>query len=252
MAKVPVALQMYTVRDEQAKDFKGTFRQVAQMGYPGVELAGTGGLGATELRDLLATLKLQVVGSHVGLPQFESELDKVVTYYTALGSRYLGVPALPNEMRNPAGFHKAAAAMNKIGAQLKSAGIALYYHNHAFEFDVTEGQRGVDILYKETDPTLVKLEIDVYWVHYAGQDPAALIGKYAGRFPLVHLKDMVGSGAQRTWAEVGEGIIDFKPIFAASEAQGVEWYIVEQDRCARPSFESAKLSLQNLKKWGKA
>jgi sugar phosphate isomerase/epimerase len=252
MGKVPVALQLYTVRDEMAKDFKGTVRKVGQMGYAGVELAGTGGLSADEMRELLSEAKLKLAASHVGLGPLETELDQVLAYYQGLNTKYLGVPALPTEMRNPAGFRKAAAAMNKAGAALKKAGYALYYHNHAFEFDVIDGVRGIDILYNETDPALVKLQMDVYWVQYAGADPASMIKQYSGRFPLIHLKDMVGAGAERTWAEVGEGVIDFTPIFAASEAQGVEWYIVEQDRCARPSLESAKLSLQNLKKWGKA
>jgi sugar phosphate isomerase/epimerase len=252
MSRIPVALQLYTVRDEMAKDFQGTVRKVAQMGYAGVELAGTGGLSAEEMKELLTETRLKVAGSHVGLGPFETELDKVIAYYKPLGCKFLGVPALPGEMRSPAGFRKAAASMNKIGAELKKAGMVLYYHNHNFEFDVLEGQRGIDILLKETDPALVKFQCDVYWVYYAGQDPAAFIRAHAGRFPLIHLKGMTGAGEKRTFTEVGEGVLDFKAIFAASESQGAEWYIVEQDICARPSLESARISLQNLKKWGKA
>lgn len=252
MSSVPVALQLYTVRDEMSKDFQGTVRKVAQMGYAGVELAGTGGLEPQQMTDLLADNNLKPAGSHISLALFEGELDQVIAYNLAIGNKYLGVPALPNDMRNPSGFRRAAAFMNDIGREIRDAGLALYYHNHAFEFEVMDGVRGIDILYGETDPDLVKLESDVYWVHYAGEDPAALIRAYAGRFPLVHLKDMVSSGDERTFAEVGEGLIDFAPIFAASEAQGVEWYIVEQDRWSRPSLESARLSLDNLRKWGKA
>jgi sugar phosphate isomerase/epimerase len=252
MAKVPVALQMYTVRDVMAKDFRGTVRKVAQMGYAGIELAGSGGLSAAELKDLLAETKLALAGSHIGLSSYEKELDQVIAFNKAIGMQYVGVPALPNEMRTAAGFRKVAAFMNKIGAELKREGLTLYYHNHAFEFEVIDGMRGMDVLFKETDPALVKFECDVYWVHYAGLDPAAFIRANSGRYPLIHLKDMTGVGAERTFAEVGEGVIDFAPIFAASEAQGAQWYIVEQDRCARPSLESAQISLQNLKKWGKA
>ncbi len=130
--------------------------------------------------------------------------------------------------------------------------MALYYHNHAFEFEPLGGTTGMEILLAETDPELVGFECDVYWVQYGGQDPAAFIQAHAGRFPLIHLKDMVGEGDGRTFAEVGEGKIDFAAIFAAAEAQGAAWYIVEQDTCQRPSLESAKLSLENLKGWGKA
>lgn len=253
MSTVPVALQLYTVRDEMARDFKGTIRKVGAMGYAGAELAGTGGLSAAEMKDLLTEAGLKPAGSHVGLGQFEQELDQVIAYNLAIGNRYVGVPALPNEMRTIEGFRQAAAAMNRFGQPIKDAGLVLYYHNHNFEFaKLPGGPQGMDILLKETDPGLVKFECDVYWVQYAGEDPGAFIKANSGRFPLVHLKDMTGEGDARTWAEVGEGVIDFKPIFSASEAQGVEWYIVEQDRCARPSLESAKLSLDNLKKWGKA
>jgi sugar phosphate isomerase/epimerase len=249
---IPVALQLYTVRDEMAKDFKGTVRKVAQLGYAGVEFAGTGGLSATEMSDLLAETRLKPAGSHIGLDKFEKQLDQEIAYNKAIGNAFVGVPALPNDLRNPAGFHKVAAALNKIGATLKQAGLTLYYHNHAFEFDTTQGARGMDILFQETDPALVAFECDVYWVHYAGEDAAALIRQHAGRYPIIHLKDMTGTGESRTWAEVGEGSIDFQPIFSASEAQGAQWYIVEQDRCARPSLESAGISLKNLRKWGKA
>ncbi len=252
MATIPIALQLYTVRDQAAKDFPGTVRKVAQMGYAGVEFAGTGGLSASALRDLLAETSLQPAGNHTGLDQFVNSLDEVIAFNQTIGNKFVGVPYMPKEYQNPAGFRKAAAMMNEFGAQLKQAGLVLYYHNHAFEFDVIDGERGIDILYKETDPNLVKMECDVYWVHYAGEDAAALIRANSGRFPLIHLKDMTGTGKERTFTEVGEGNIDFGPIFAASEAQGTEWYIVEQDICARPSLESARLSLENLKKWGKA
>jgi sugar phosphate isomerase/epimerase len=252
MGKIPVALQLYTVRDEMARDFKGTVRKVAQLGYAGVEFAGTGDLSAAEINDLLAETGLKPVGSHVAIAALESDLDKQIAYNKAIGNPFIGVPFLGQEYRGPQGFRRAAAAMNRIGAVVRDAGMTLYYHNHAFEFDVVEGERGWDILIGETDPALVTFEIDVYWVRYAGQDPAALIQANAGRYPLIHLKDMIGEGEGRTWAEVGQGLLDFSPIFAASEAQGARWYIVEQDRCAGPSLESARISLQNLIQWGKA
>jgi len=251
MANVPIALQLYTVRDQTAIDFPGTVRHVAKMGYSGVEFAGTGGLSASEMQDLLAETGLKAAGSHIALALMEEDLDGVIAYNKTIGNPWIGVPFLPNELRTLDGFRQVAATLNRLGAISKAAGISLYYHNHAFEFDVQDGVRGWDILTAETDPALVGLELDCYWAVYAGEDPAALIRKNAGRFPLVHLKDMIGSGAERTWAEVGEGTIDWQPVFAASEAQGVHWYIVEQDSCARPTLESARLSITHLKKWGK-
>ena len=217
MPKIPVALQLYTVRDQMATDFQGTVRQVAQMGYAGVELAGTGGLSAEEMRDLLSETGLRAAGSHIGIADFERDLDGVIAYSQAIGNRYVGVPVLGREMRTPAGFGAAARRMNAIAKEVTAAGLTFYYHNHAFEFELVDGVRGVDILYGETDPELVKLEADVYWMAYAGEDPAALIRKYPGRFTLIHLKDMTGEGDARTYAEIGEGHLDFRPIFAASE-----------------------------------
>lgn len=255
MATVPVGLQLYTVRDETAKDFAGAVRRVAALGYAGVELAGTGGLSATAMRDLLAETGLALVGSHVPLTDFETNLDGVIAYYAGVGAPRVGVPYLPNERQNPDGFHALAALMNDVGARLRQAGIGLYYHNHAFEFIDHGGVTGMDILLRETDPELVTIELDVYWVKHAGLDPAAFIREHAGRFPIVHLKDMTAEGSEgHTFAEVGEGVIDFDAIFAAAEAApgGVAWYVVEQDRCARPSFDSARISLENLRRWGKA
>ncbi|MHB1293465.1 MAG: sugar phosphate isomerase/epimerase family protein [Anaerolineae bacterium] len=251
MSKVPVALQMYTVRDETAKDFAGTVRKVAEMGYEGIELAGTGGLSAQDMSALLAETGLKLAGSHVGIAGFESSLEETIAYYKAIGARFVGIPALPKEMRNPQGFEQAAALMNRVGPLLKQVGMELYYHNHNFEFESIDGVRGIDVLLGETDPDVVSFELDVYWAAFAGADPAAFIRGHAGRFPLIHLKDMAGAAANRTYMEIGEGTLNFEPIFDAAEGQGALWYIVEQDVCQRPSLESAALSLANLRKWGK-
>ncbi len=249
---VPIALQLYTLRDETAKDFPGTVRKVAKMGYSGIELAGTGGLSAAEMCDLLAETGLKVAGSHVMVNLFQEQLDELIAYYSAIGAKYVGIPALPGELRTVEGFKTVARLMNSAGKTMQDAGLALYYHNHAFEFDdLGGGVRGMDILWNETDPAVAFFEIDCYWAVHAGIDPAETIKAHAGRYPLIHLKDMVGTGDAHTFAEVGEGTIDLQPVFAASEAQGAVWYIVEQDRCARPSLESAQLSATNLKRWGK-
>jgi sugar phosphate isomerase/epimerase len=252
VSAVPIALQLYTVRDQTAMDFPGTVRRVAELGYAGVELAGDGGLTADQLRALLDETGLGLAGSHVPLERMVDDLDNVIDSSQRLGSLFVGVPYLAEAYRGLEGFRAAAQALNRAGAALKEAGMSLYYHNHAFEFERLGDTCGMDILLSETDPDLVGFECDVYWVQYGGRDPAAFISENAGRFPLVHLKDMVGEGPDRTFAEVGEGKLDFQAIFEASEAQGVSWYIVEQDVCQRPSLESARISLENLRRWGKA
>lgn len=250
MKQLPVALQMYTLRDEAAKDFAGTIRRVGAMGYAGVELAGTGGMSARDLRALLEDNNLQVVASHVGLGALEGDLGEIVAYNQELGNTYVVCPFLPQERRrDAAGYAQIAVLFNTVGARLREAGLHLAYHNHAFEFERFDGTYGLDLLFAETDPELVKIELDTFWVKRGGEDPAEFMKKYPGRVPLIHLKDMT-AGQNPTFAEVGEGIMDFGAIFAAAEAAGGEVYIVEQDVCQRPPLESVRISLDNLRNMG--
>jgi len=253
MAQIPVALQLYTVRDVAAEDFAGTIRQVAEMGYTGVELAGeTGGMSPTELKSFLDDLGLKRAGSHTGLDLLEGDLQKVIDDNLAVGNPWIVCPWMPEERRTDAdGWRQAAETLTEIGEKVKAAGLQLCYHNHSFEFEQFDGQTGFEIFYGAADPESVKAEIDTYWVQHGGEDPAATVRRFAGRCPLVHLKDMTDD-PEPTFTEVGNGILDFQAIFAASAEAGADWYIVEQDRCDGPSIESARVSLGNLKEWGVA
>jgi sugar phosphate isomerase/epimerase len=252
MPQLPIALQMYTVRDDASRDFAGTLRKVAEIGYAGVEFAGTGSLSAAELRRLLDDLGLRVAGSHTGLDELEQNLRVALDFSQAIGNTTVVCPWLPQERRGSAdGYRALGDLLNRVGAACKERGLRLCYHNHDFEFERFDGQYGLDILYAATDPSLVQAELDTYWIKKAGADPAAYIRRYAGRAPLIHLKDMAAD-EKGSFAEVGEGIQDWPAIFAASEAGGAEWYIVEQDTCPRPPLESIAISLRNLKRMGKA
>jgi len=253
MAKIPVALQLYTVRDQTAIDFAGTVRKVAEMGYAGVELAGVGDMTPEALHSLLEETNLRAAGAHIGLEALQTDIDKVIADNKTIGNPFIGITGLPQELTSSAaGWRRAAELMNEYGARLRAAGLTLYYHNHYHEFEPVDGERGLDILLAETDPANLAFECDVYWAWYAGQDPVQLINTYAGRFPLIHLKDMSGKGDKRTFVEIGQGHIAFQPIFEAAEAQGVKWYIVEQDTCVGSSLDAAARSLKTLKKWRKA
>lgn len=251
MTKLPIALQLYTVRDEIARDFAGTLRQVADIGYRSVELAGYGGLAAGEMKSLLDSLGLGVAGSHVGLDALDKDIEGVIAYNTTIGNRYVVCPWLPEErLRNVAACGEVAGAFNRIGERLKAAGLSFAYHNHAFEFKRVEGDvYAYDVLMNACDPALVKIEMDTFWVKKGGEEPGDYLRKYAGRVPLIHLKDMT-PGADGTFAEVGEGVMDFDAIFNAAGEAGGEYYIVEQDRCQRPPLESVRISFENLKKMG--
>lgn len=247
MPPVPVALQIYTVRDEAARDFNGTLRRIAELGYDGVELANTADLEAVELRALLDQAGLRLAGCHVPLERLENALEDALDYQAALGSTHVVCPFIPPDRRNSADdYRKVAASLNRAGAAARERGITFCYHHHSFEFQRFEGVSGMDILFGETQPTLVKAELDTYWIRHGGEDPAGYIREFVGRAPLIHVKDMA-AGEERDFAEVGEGILDWPTILEACKEAGTEWLIVEQDRCARPPLESAAISLANLR-----
>ncbi len=251
MANVPVALQLYTVREEAVRDFVGTLEQVAGIGYKGVELAGYGPLTPQALRAKLDALGMAVAGSHIALTRMETELPSVIRECQILGCPTLVCPFLPPERRTQAAYRDVATVLNQIGAAVHAEGLSLCYHNHAFEFEtMIDGISAFDWLIANTDPALVRCELDAFWVRKAGHDPAIVLEKYAGRVPLVHLKDMTAD-AEQTFAPVGAGSMDFSPIFAAAERGGVQWYIVEQDRADGSAIEAARTSWHNLRAMGK-
>lgn len=251
MARIPVALQLYTVREEAARDFVGTLEQVAGIGYVGVELAGYGPLTPEELRAKLDALGMVVAGSHIALARLENELPAVIAECRVLGCPTVVCPVLPQERRTEVGFRDLAISLNRIGAMVQAEGLAFCYHNHAFEFEtMIDGVTAFEWLAAHTDPALVQLELDAFWAQKAGHDPAALLTQYVGRVPLVHLKGMTAD-AEQTFAPVGAGSVDFAPIFAAAERGGVHWYIVEQDKAEGSAITAAQTSWENLRAMGK-
>jgi sugar phosphate isomerase/epimerase len=251
MATNPIALQMYTLREEAQQDFKGTLRAVAEMGYGAVELAGLGGLSPSELRQELDTLGLVVSGAHVPIDRLEGQLAGAIEEMQTLGGRFLIVPWLPPDRRPDAdGYARLGEVLNGIGRTAQASGLQLVYHHHDFELERFGDTTGLHIMRDVTDPALLKFEIDIYWAAYAGFDPIALIGEFAGRVPLVHLKDM--KEGTRVFAEVGHGTLDIPGVLAAGDQAGAEWYVVEQDRSERTPLESVRMSIEYLKRLGRA
>lgn len=238
-----LALELYTVRDETARDFAGTLRRVAEIGYPAVEFAGYGGLTSGQMAALLAETGLQVAGTHVALTILEQDLEQAITYCLEIGCSFLVIPWLAPELRNAEGMRTLAPRFNEMGRRCRERGVTFGYHNHAFEFDKSDDHYLLDILLNETDPALVALEFDVYWAAFAGVDPIAYLHKYPGRVPLVHLKDMT---PERTFTEVGEGTLDIQGIINAAQQGGTQWFAVENDAPTIPSLESARRSYENL------
>ena len=242
MAQIPVALQLYTVRDKLSQDFVGTLRKVKEVGYDLVQLTGALPFGAPKMKEVLDDIGLAPVGIHVGGDQLQADLDKWIDFCKTVGTDDLVWPYLVEDQRQTKeDWLRVAGIMDGLGARCKEQGVRLSYHNHSFEFVKFDGTYALDLLYASTQPDHLWAEIDTYWVQHGGEDPAAYIRKYAGRQTILHIKDMLDDEA-RSFAEIGQGILDWQAIHAAAQEAGVQYYAVEQDQCAGDSLESARIS----------
>jgi len=245
MKKLPLGIQLYSVRELCAKDFKGTVKELAKMGYKGVEFAGQyGNMEPAELAVFLKELKLKVCGCHTGLQEITDPASKSYAYAKATGNKYLTTSMCGRVEKEWAQAIKDCAAAGKAA---KAQGMMFTYHNHAQEFMKVDGVCALDKLYSETNPKEVYGELDTHWIKRGGDDPVSYIRKYKGRVPQVHLKDI---GADNSFVELGNGILDLAAIAEAGVYVGAEWLIYEQDVCKGPALESAKTSIENMKKLG--
>jgi sugar phosphate isomerase/epimerase len=250
MTRLGIGVQLYTLRDDMAADLEGTLRKVAELGYEGIEFAGYYDYDAAALKGLVDELGLKVIGSHVSLKNIQADLQKEIDYVKTLGGQYLICPHVALEDRDTADKWKQVFAIfEQAGSEAKKQGLQFLYHNHAFEFESEiDGQFVFDALYTATSSEHVKVEMDVCWVQFAGQDPLAYIAKYAGRLPLVHFKDFTkdAEGSIVT-LELGLGDVPLKDVITAATGAGAEWLIVEQDRCQKPPLTSVANSLNWIK-----
>lgn len=250
MTKIPVCLQMYTVRDDAQRDLAGTLATVAALGYAGVELAGYAGKTAEEYKALLDANGLRAIGAHVGVDQVTGKIEQTIAEAKLFGYDYVIVPWIGKPYTESLdGYRTLGAELSAVAAEYAAAGLTLCYHNHAFEFELSEaGKTGLDVLF-EAAPS-VQAELDTFWVKKGGKDIPEYLSRLSGQVPLVHLKDMDAEGG---FAPVGTGTVDYPALFAAAEAAGVKFYMVEQDSCQAPltPLESIRISIENLKAWGK-
>jgi sugar phosphate isomerase/epimerase len=254
---LPVGLELYTVREQLAKDFAGTLSKVAAIGYKEVELSGFYDRKATEIKRLLDLDALACPAAHYGVEDIQSGWDRRIEDALVLSMSYMVLPSLPESMRGSLDAYKRAAEfLNRAGEPCKKAGIQFGYHNHNVDFENVNGGPAFDILLKQTDPALVQFEMDCFWVTRAGYDPVAYMNKYPGRFPLLHIKDespgfppsATGRTPAAAFTEVGRGKIEWKRIFKAALQGGLRHYFVEQDQCAIPPLKSIQISYDYLHK----
>ena len=190
--ELQIALQLYTIRDETARDFTAALGKVAGLGYKGVEFFDYGGIASSELRNILMNLDLKAVNTHISLERMEANADKEIKYASELGLKDLTIPRLPEDRRRSReDYIKFADTLEAIGARCSKEGIRLHFHNHYYEFDLFGDSRGMDIILENTSAVNLSIELDTFWVEYAGIDPVEYLKKNAARIEMIHLKDMI-------------------------------------------------------------
>lgn len=254
-----IGLQLYTLREQLPNNAVKVIEKVAAVGYQEVEVFGYSpsaqfwGFTAHAFSEILEANNLKAVSGHYDFDEYlgagskEDRLNLNIEAASVLKHKYLAIPYLNEKYRTSADdYKKLAEKFNRAGEKCKASGIQLAYHNHAFEFQQYGGTSGYDILLQETDPELVKFELDLYWVVRAGKDPLQLFKQNPGRFELWHVKDMDKKNNGLN-TEVGSGSIDFQKIFSAVKTSGLKHVIVEQENFAMDPFESIAKSASFIK-----
>jgi len=269
---LPVALQLYSVREDLKADLPGTLKKVKEMGYSGVELAGLYTYTAEEFKAELDKVGLVALSAHVPLQQMREDMDTVIANYKTIGCKYMVVPYLPAEDRETdEAFVKAVEDIRVACKKATDAGFIMLYHNHDFEFEKIGEQYRLDYLYENITADLLQTQLDLCWVKVGGENPAEYLRKYADRAPLVHFKDFVGQKSESMYELIGikseekkskEVAFELRPVgygcqdwysnIKAVEDSIAEWVIVEQDRPAmdKTPLECAALSRAYLKTLG--
>lgn len=241
---LPFAVQLYTVRDYMEKDPAHTLKRVRTAGYQYVETAGFFGMSASAFEALLRKSKLTPISMHTGYPDVIDTPEKVIADAKALNVKFAVVGSIDRSFTpDKAGWVACGQALNEVGKLFSANGIQLCYHNHAHEFERVGDEFPYDLLLDAAQPENLQAEIDLFWVAYAGLDPARFITKYANRCPLLHMKDMLDKRS-KAFAEVGSGILEWRKILEAAASTTVQWYIVEQDVCAHDSLTSIQTSAE--------
>lgn len=267
---LPVAVQLYSIRDEVAKDMKAALIKVKEMGYQGVEFAGLFGNKPADIKAMCAEIGLVPISAHVPIDEMVKAPEETVSAYAEIGCKFIVVPYVIEE-RRPGGskFEQTLEDMKMIGALAKDKGMTLLYHNHDFEFVKIDGTYGLDLIYQKVPADLLQTEIDTCWANVGGENPAKYVLKYTGRAPVVHLKDFAGSKSENMYELIGidkkaekTNTFEFRPvgfgnqnipdILDASVKAGAGWVVVEQDQpsMGKTPLECVKIARDYLKLLG--
>lgn len=263
--KIPLGIQMWTVKSEAEKDLEGTLKKLYALGFREIEFAGFYGKTAADIGALLKKVGLTPVSMHAGADDIAAKGDSIIADAKTLGLRFIicSSPmsaaakaklewAKKMDALDPGDWKMNAELFNKFGKTVKAAGMQFGYHNHHVEFKKFGDQTAFDTLFGSTDPDLVKIELDVGWAVAARQDPVAVLNKYKGRVVALHVKDigkLADDPGKSTTTAIGEGTIDWKKVIGTAHANGTRHFFYEQEEpFTRPIMESAKMSADYLSK----
>ena len=271
MTKLPIGLQLYSIRDDMEKDFFGTLEKVKEMGYEAVEFAGIFDKDPLDIKAKCDELGLVPISAHVAMPVFLSDIEGVVKAYSDIGCKFLAIPWASPETDLPGGtnYDEFLENVKKVSAVAKKYGIVLCYHNHDFEFEKIDSVYKIDKLYSDTTPDELQTQLDTCWVKVGGEDPANFVKKYAGRAPTVHIKDFFGEKNAKMYElidggkvedngeevkpfelrPVGYGVQDVASIIKAAEEAGASYIIIEQDNPSmdKTPLECVKMSIDYVR-----
>ena len=244
----PVAIQLYSVRQDAAANLYTTLKRVKALGYDGVEFAGLHNHTPEEIRDMCADIGLVPISAHVPYQDMVADPEAVLSQYAVIGCKYVVVPYLTEEYRPGTDkFPEVVKNVAMLGAVAKKLGLQLLYHNHDFEFLKLDGKYALEVLYDTVSADLLQTELDTCWVNVGGENPAEYLLKYQDRAPIVHLKDFVGEKSEDMYEligidkkaparpsnfefrPVGSGVQDMPAIIEAAKDAGAGWVVVEQD-----------------------
>lgn len=239
---VNIGLQLWSIREAMEKDLLGMIERISEMGYEGAQFAGFFDNDAVAVKTQLANNHIKPAGAHVQIELLENELDETLIYHETIGNDLIIVPWLPEERRTTKDdYLQTAALLDRIGKELHDRGFTLGYHNHDFEFhQFDDGKTGLDLLFENTDPNHVKMELDCFWAAYTNHDPLALIDKYQDRCVSLHIKDLQLAGDEPISTELGTGSLPLADYIKKGKQVGVKWMIVEQEHFTKDPLLSAK------------
>jgi sugar phosphate isomerase/epimerase len=235
----PIGLQLYSLREQFAKDVPGSIEKVASFGFKYVELAGTYKLAPEKLKEQLEAKGLKPISGHFPFEQLRDHIEDVTRDAKALGLEYVGCAWIPHpEPFDEKTCREAAGVFNRAGEALGKQGIKFFYHTHGYEFQPYKDGTLFDLLLAETKPDLVRFQMDVFWIVHPGQDPVKLLEKHGKRFELMHVKDMrkgtptgllTGHSDVKNDVALGTGTMDWPAILKAAKKAGVKWYFIEDE-----------------------